>query len=100
MRKFLPLLILPALICPLYAGHRRGGALLSARDAKLVAERETSGIAVSARAIRLNGASGGWEVEIHMPREERGWRCIVDNDTRTVRTRDRIPNPPAKKSRR
>jgi hypothetical protein len=63
------------------------------REAKAIAEHETGGIAVSARRIPLNGATGGWEVDLHMPGEKRGWRCIVDNDTHAVFTKTWIPNP-------
>ena len=72
----------------------------TAREARTIAERNTGGIAVSARAVPLNGATGGWEVDVHMPGEERGWRCIVDNDTHRVFTKTRIPNPRPPKTRR
>jgi hypothetical protein len=72
----------------------------TAREARTIAERNTGGIAVSARCIPLNGATGGWEVDVHMPGEERGWRCIVDNDTHMVHTKTRIPNPRPPKPRR
>jgi hypothetical protein len=72
----------------------------TAREAKAIAEQHTGGIAVSARRIPLNGATGGWEVDVHMPGEARGWRCTVDNDTHMVHTKTRIPNPKAPKSRR
>jgi len=94
MRRIAALLLVPALV--LSAGTRkprRGGPVNSAKDAKTIAEQDTSGIAVSARRIHLNGASGGWEVDVHMPKEDRGWRCIIDNDTHMVHTKDRIPNP-------
>ena len=89
------LLLVPALsLCA--GGHRRAhGPLVSAKDAKAIAARETGGTAVSAREIPLNAASGGWEVDVRMPKEARGWRCIIDDDTRMVRTKERIPNPPA-----
>lgn len=88
------LLLVPALM--LSAGGRKHhrGPLVSQKDAKAIAARETGGIAVSAREIPLNAASGGWEVEVHMPNEPRGWRCVIDDDTRMVRTKERIPNPP------
>ena len=89
------LLLLPCLV--LAAAPRKvkaPGLVRSATEAKAIAEQATGGLAVSARRIPLNGASGGWEVDVHMPREERGWRCIVDADTRSVHTTDRIPNPP------
>jgi hypothetical protein len=70
------------------------GPVKTAKDAKAISEHETGGIAVTARQVPLNGASGGWEVEVHMPKEDRGWRCTVDSDTRQVFTKDRIPNPP------
>lgn len=72
---------------------RGSGPVHSATEAKAIAERETGGVAVSARRTSLNGASCGWEVDVHMPREDRGWRCIVDCDTHMVYTKDRIPNP-------
>jgi len=72
----------------------------TAREAKAIAEHHTGGIAVSARRIPLNGATGGWEVDLHMPGEARGWRCVVDNDTRMVHSKTRIPNPRPPRSRR
>lgn len=72
----------------------------SAREARAIAEHETSGIAVSARRIHLNGATGGWEVDLRMPGETRGWRCVVDSDTRSVHTKTRIPNPEPPKTRK
>ncbi len=72
----------------------------SAREARAIAEHETSGIAVSARRIHLNGATGGWEVDLRMPGETRGWRCVVDSDTRSVYTKTRIPNPEPPKTRK
>ena len=56
-----------------------------------------AGRAVSANRIPLNGASGGWEVDVHMPKDSRGWRCIIDADTRTVYTKTRIDNPGTKR---
>ena len=96
------LLLVPALLA---AGGstqkqaRRGGPVSTARAAKAIAEQATGGIAVSARRIPLNGASGGWEVDLHMPKDEKGWRCIIDNDSHSVHTKDRIPNPPVRKGR-
>jgi hypothetical protein len=66
----------------------------SAREARSIAEAHTGGLAVSARKVPLNGSTGGWEVDVHMPREERGWRCLIDADARSVHTRTRIANPP------
>lgn len=74
---------------------RHEGPVRTAREAKAIAERDTGGVAVSARQVRLNGASGGWEVDVRMAKEDRGWRCTVDCDTRQVHTKDRIPNPAA-----
>ena len=65
----------------------------SAREARAIAEHETSGIAVSARRVHLNGASGGWEVDLRMPGEKQGWRVVVDCDSKSVFRRTRIPNP-------
>lgn len=68
--------------------------LASASQAKAIAARETGGHPVNARQIPLNGATGGWEVLVRMPEGSRGWRCIIDSDTRTLRRREAIPNPP------
>ena len=88
------LLLLPALVLSA-GGRHRHGPLVSQKDAKAIAARETGGIPVSAREVPLNGASGGWEVDVRMPKEDRGWRCIIDDDTRMVSTKERIPNPAA-----
>jgi len=72
------------------------GAIRTAKEAKVVAEQDTGGQAVNARRIPLNGASGGWEVEVRMPHEDRGWRCIIDADTRMVHSKTRIEQPGAK----
>ncbi len=72
------------------------GLVRTAKEAKAIAEQETGGKAVSARRIPLKGASGGWEVDVRMPREDRGWRCVIDSDTRTVHTKTHIENPGGK----
>lgn len=72
---------------------RTRGLVHSASEAKAIAERETGGKAVSARRIPLNGASGGWEVDVRMPHEAKGWRCVIDADTRMVHTKSRIDQP-------
>jgi len=99
------LLLVPSLV--LMAGSKqskkqvhRAGPVSSAKEAKDIAERETGGVAVSAKRIHLNGASGGWEVDVHMPKEDRGWRCTIDADTHGVYTKDRIPNPKVSKNHR
>jgi len=89
-------LFVPALV--LSAGTTKpkkpaSGLIRSAKEAKAIAERETGGKATSARRIPLNGASGGWEVEVRMPREDKGWRCIIDADTRMVHSKTRIDQP-------
>jgi hypothetical protein len=102
MRFLLPALLLLAIL-PLEASTakkprlRANGIVRNIKEAKQIAEVDTGGIAVSARKTRMNGASCGWEVEVHMPKEDRGWLCFVDCDTRQVRTKDRIPNPPWKR---
>ena len=78
---------------------RRSGLVSSAKEAKAIAEQETGGQAISARRIPLNGASCGWEVEVRMPKESRGWRCVVDCDTRTVHTKTRIEQPTKSKKK-
>ncbi|WP_306591575.1 hypothetical protein [Geothrix sp. 21YS21S-4] len=69
------------------------GTIRSAKEAKAIAERETGGRAVTARRIPLNGASGGWEVDLRVPGETRGWRCVLDSDTRMVHSKTRIDQP-------
>jgi len=76
--------------------HHAAGPVSSAKEAKAIAERETGGRAVSARRIPLNGASGGWEVDLRVPNEDRGWRCIIDSDTHMVHSKARIDQPGAK----
>ncbi len=95
----LTLAVLPALVLVGGSPKARRPArslALNAKDAKEIAERETGGKAVSARRIPLNGASGGWEVEVHMAHEERGWRCIIDADTRMVQSKTRVDQPGGK----
>lgn len=92
-------LFVPALV--LSAGTTKpkepgSGLVRSAKGAKAIAERETGGKATSARRIPLNGASGGWEVDVRMPREAKGWRCIIDADTRMVHSKTRIDQPGGK----
>jgi hypothetical protein len=70
------------------------------QDARHIAEVETSGRAVAARPIDLNGATGGWEVLVHMPGQDRGWRVIIDRDNGKVRRRESCPNPRPKRARK
>ncbi|WLT32561.1 PepSY domain-containing protein [Geothrix sp. PMB-07] len=72
------------------------GPVKSAKEAKAIAEQDTGGKATSARRVPLNGASGGWEVDVRMPHESQGWRCVVDADTHMVHTKTRIDQPGAK----
>jgi hypothetical protein len=81
------------LVCVLAAAPLSGGPVRTAKEAKVIAEQETRGLALSARKVYLNGATCGWEVIIRMPGEARGWQCVVDCDTRAVFTKTRIPNP-------
>jgi hypothetical protein len=90
-------LLVPALV--LSAGTAKkhsSGTVKSSKEAKAIAERDTGGKATSARRIPLNGASGGWEVDLRMPHETKGWRCIIDADTHMVHTKTRIDQPGAK----
>lgn len=77
-------------------GKRAAGPVTSSKEAKAIAEQETGGKAVSARRTALNGASGAWEVEVHMPRDTQGWRCLIDADTHLIHAKTRIPQPGAK----
>jgi hypothetical protein len=91
------LLFVPALVLPISAaGRHSAGPVKSAKQAKAIAEQDTGGKAVSARRIPLDGASGGWEVDIRMPREAQGWRCVIDADTRMVHAKTRIDQPGSK----
>ncbi len=102
MRPLVPLLLatflLPGASLPAAEKHKKAarssGPVRKASEAKAIAEQETGGVAVSARRTSLNGSSCGWEVDVHMPSEKQGWRCLVDCDTHTVHSKDRIPNPP------
>lgn len=88
--------LLPALVLSAGAAKPRkhaAGPVHSAKEAKAIAEQDTGGKAVSARRIALNGASSGWEVEVQMPHGEKGWRCIIDSDTRMVHTKTRVDLP-------
>jgi hypothetical protein len=90
-------LLVPALI--LSAGttrKRTAGTVKSSKEAKAIAEQDTGGRATSARRVPLNGASGGWEVEVRMPRETQGWRCVIDADTHMVHSKSRIDQPGTK----
>jgi hypothetical protein len=90
-------LLVPALILSAASPKTRSsGFVKSAKQAKAIAEQDTGGKATSARRIPLNGASGGWEVDVRMPHEDRGWRCIIDADTRMVHTKTRIDQPGSK----
>jgi Peptidase propeptide and YPEB domain len=87
-------LVGPALILAATSTHARNpGTVRSPKEAKAIAERDTGGKATSARRIPLNGASGGWEVEVRMPHEDKGWRCIIDADTHMVLRKNRIDQP-------
>jgi hypothetical protein len=84
-------LLVPALTLAAASPKMRASGLVrSSKEAKAIAEQETGGKATSARRIPLNGASGGWEVDVRMPHEEKGWRCIIDADTRMVHSKVRI----------
>ena len=92
-------LLVPALVLSAGATSSRkfgSGPVKSAKEAKTIAEQDTGGKAVSARRIALNGAAGGWEVDVRMPGEPRGWRCIIDADTHMVHTKTRIDQPGGK----
>jgi hypothetical protein len=87
-------LLVPALVLSAASPKKRASSLVkSAKQAKAIAEQDTGGRATSARRIPLNGASGGWEVDVRMPREEQGWRCVIDADTRMVHSKTRIDQP-------
>ena len=87
-------LLVPALILSATSPKTRAsGRVRSSKEAKAIAEQDTGGKATSARRIPLNGASGGWEVDVRMPHEDKGWRCTIDADTRMVYSKSRINQP-------
>ena len=99
MRPLALALLVPALVFAAGAGKPRkhaSGPIKSAKEAKAIAEQETGGRATSARRVPLNGASGGWEVDVRVHREDKGWRCIIDSDTHMVHSKTRIDLPAAK----
>ena len=92
-------LLVPAIVFATGTAKPRkhaAGPIKSSKEAKAIAEQETGGKAVSARRIPLNGASGGWEVDVRVPNETKGWRCIIDADTHMVHSKTRIDQPGAK----
>jgi hypothetical protein len=92
-------LLVPALVLSAGMSKKKknsSGPVKSAKQAKAIAEQDTGGKATGARRIPLNGASGGWEVEVRMPHEDKGWRCVIDSDTRMVHSKTRIDQPGAK----
>lgn len=86
-------LLVPSLVFATTTGRRAAGPVKGSKEAKAIAERETGGKAVTAKRIPLNGASGGWEVDVRMPNESQGYRCVIDADTHMVHTKTRIPQP-------
>ncbi|MBK9795293.1 MAG: PepSY domain-containing protein [Holophagaceae bacterium] len=87
-------LLVPALVLSAGVSKKHAsGHVKSSKQAKAIAEKDTGGKASSARRIPLNGASGGWEVDIRMPHEAKGWRCVIDSDTGMVHTKTRIDQP-------
>ena len=90
-------LLVPALVLSAASPKMRAsGRVKSSKEAKAIAEQDTGGKATGARRIPLNGASGGWEVDVRMPHEDKGWRCFIDADTRMVHSKTRIDQPGAK----
>jgi hypothetical protein len=93
-------LLVPAIVLPAARATKprkhASGPIKSAKEAKAIAEQETGGRATSARRIPLNGASGGWEVDVRLPHEDKGWRCIIDSDTRMVHSKTRLDQAGAK----
>lgn len=79
--------------CALLAGTN---PCLDPEAAKAVAECETLGEAVSARLVKGGAGFGRWEVLVHMPGAEQGWRCFIRRDTSILEGKERIPNPPSK----
>jgi uncharacterized membrane protein YkoI len=89
-------LFVPALVCAASTskGHKHtSGPVKSSKEAKAIAEQETGGKAVSAKRIPLNGATGGWEVDVRVAHENQGWRCIIDSDTHMIHSKTRINQP-------
>ena len=64
--------------------------------ARQLVEAATGGKCVSFRRMRINGSTrDGFEIEVHMPGKDKGWRCEVDMDNPPkIYRKKEIPNPP------
>ena len=99
IRSLAVALLVPAIVLSAAVPKKKKnstGPVKSSKQAKAIAEQDTGGRATSARRIPLNGASGGWEVDVRMPHEDKGWRCIIDSDTHMIHSKSRIDQPGAK----
>ena len=87
----------PALVCAAGWVVAAATPCLTPEAAKAVAEHATLGEAVTAIQIANHTAGfGAWEVLVHMPGEDQGWRCVISRDSGKLLKKQRIQNPPSK----
>ena len=91
MNRLYPFLALSACIT-LQASY----PCLNGKSAKRIAELATGGEAVRAQKVPHNGSIHAWEVLVHMPGKEQGWRVVINWDDGKVLGKEAIPNPPSK----
>ena len=70
---------------------------LNGKSAKRIAELATGGEAVRAQKVPHNGSIHAWEVLVHMPKQEQGWRITIDRDNSRILKRERVDNPASRK---
>ncbi len=90
-------LLVPVLFCAVCWPGAATTPCLTPEQAKAVAESATLGEAVSARRIVTHTAGfGEWEVLVHLPEGDHGWRCVISRDSGKLLKQERIKNPPSK----
>ncbi len=70
--------------------ERQRAERYEATKAEGIASVEVGGEATGSRRIDLNGATGGWEVFVKIKGEKFGWRVVIDRDTWTVRSKQKV----------
>jgi len=90
-------LLVPVLVCAACWPAAATTPCLTPEAAMAAAEIETGGQAVQARLIRNHTAGfGTWEVLVHLPGADHGWRCLISRDTGRLLKKRPIPNPAAR----
>ena len=93
-------LLVPALlysVTSLAGAHSAQEPCRTSDEAKAIAECATLGEAVTVLGIVQTDGTKGWEVLVHMPKKEKGYRCIIDWDLAKVRYQETIQNPPSRR---